>query len=336
MATIKDIANKLGISISTVSKGLNGASDVSNELRQTILDTAVEMGYTTKRMKKEEHKKLCIFIENIAYETPSDFGYDIVLGFKQAAFRDNWSVNVLPITPAFQRQEKYDTFMLKNGYSGGFLVSFSLEDAWMHQLENTKIPTALFDNFIKRNPNVAYVGTDSFEGIEAAIDHLVSLGHSKIAFLNGSQPSMVTDHRGQAFYDGMTSFQLPINPKLVAYSHYKPGEINKFVEYHVPRFLEEGATAVICATDLIAFHVMEECKKLSYHVPDDVSVVGFDDLPLSSYSLPPLTTIRQDRIDLGKCGYMALHSLMNQVSVSKNLLRPQFILRNSTAKAIDR
>ncbi len=336
MATIKDIANKLGISISTVSKGLNGASDVSDELRQTILDTAVEMGYTTKRMKKEEHKKLCIFIENIAYETPSDFGYDVVLGFKQAAFRDNWSVNVIPVTPAFQKQEKYDTFMLKNGYSGGFLVSFSLEDAWMEQLSGTKIPTALFDNFIKRNPYVAYVGTDSFEGIESSVDHLIRLGHSKIAFMNGSKPSMVTDHRGQAYYEAMALHGLSVNENMIAFSHYKPSAVYKFIQYHVPRFLEEGATAIICATDLIAFHVMEECKKLGYHVPNDISVIGFDDLPLSAHSVPPLTTIRQDRIELGKCGYMALHSLMNHVSVSKNLLRPQFILRNSTSKAIDR
>ena len=206
----------------------------------------------------------------------------------------------------------------------------------MSQLSATKIPTALFDNFIKRNPYVAYVGTDSFEGIEAAVDHLVRLGHSKIAFMNGSQPSMVTDHRGQAYYEAMASHNLAVNENLVAFAHYKPNAIYKFIQYHVPHFLEEGATAIICATDLIAFHVMEECKKLGYHVPNDVSVIGFDDLPLSAHSLPPLTTIRQDRIELGKCGYMALHSLMNHVSVSKNLLRPQFILRNSTAKVVDR
>ena len=68
MATIKDIANKLGVSVSTVSKGLNGASDISDELRQMVLDTAVEMGYSTKRSKKEENRKLCILIENMDYE----------------------------------------------------------------------------------------------------------------------------------------------------------------------------------------------------------------------------------------------------------------------------
>ena len=96
MATIKDIANRLGVSVSTVSKGLNGASDISDELRQMVLDTAVEMGYTTKRSKKVENRKLCIFIENMNYETIDEFGYDMVLGFKQNAFRRKWDVDILP------------------------------------------------------------------------------------------------------------------------------------------------------------------------------------------------------------------------------------------------
>lgn len=106
MATIREIAKKLGVSISTVSKGLNGANDISDELRQTILDTAVEMGYVTKRMKKEEHKKLCVFVENMEYESASEFGYDIVLGFRQAAYRDNWHVEVIPVNAEFQKKGK--------------------------------------------------------------------------------------------------------------------------------------------------------------------------------------------------------------------------------------
>lgn len=88
MVTIKDIANRLGISVSTVSKGLNGASDISEDLRQMVLDTAVEMGYQSKKMKKDENKKLCLFIENMEYETANQFGYEIILGFRQAAFRN--------------------------------------------------------------------------------------------------------------------------------------------------------------------------------------------------------------------------------------------------------
>lgn len=158
MVTIKDIANRLGISVSTVSKGLNGASDISEDLRQMVLDTAVEMGYQSKKMKKDENKKLCLFIENMEYETANQFGYEIILGFRQAAFRNGWSV----------------------------------------------------------------------------------------------------------------------------------------------------------------------------------SVVGFDDLPISSFLEPPLTTVRQERTELGKCGYAALSNLINHVSVSMTLLRPQLITRASTAPCAER
>lgn len=332
MATIKEIAQKLGVSISTVSKGLNGASDISTELRQTILDTAVEMGYVTKRMKKDEHKKLCIFIENMDYESASQFGYDIILGFKQAAYRDNWHVEVLPVTPEFQKQEKYDTFMLKSGYSGAFLVGFALKDTWMEQLPNTNIATALFDNFIRKNPNVAYIGTDSFEGIDTAIEYLVKLGHTRIAFLNGSLHSMITEHRQQAFYDSMASHQLIADEKLIANGYYVAESAKDFV----PSFLKNGATAIVCGNDLLAYGAMKECEKCGYRVPEDISIIGFDDLPFSARTVPSLTTIRQERSELGKCAYMALHSLMNHVSVSKTLLRPQFIVRNSTSKAVDR
>ena len=115
MATIKDIANRLGVSVSTVSKGMNGASDISDELRQLVLDTAVEMGYSSKRNKKIDNRKLCLLVENMDYEALDEFGYEIVLGFKQNAIKHKWDVDVIPVNPSIQMEEKYDTYLLKRG-----------------------------------------------------------------------------------------------------------------------------------------------------------------------------------------------------------------------------
>ena len=328
MATIKDIANRLGVSVSTVSKGLNGASDISDELRQMVLDTAVEMGYATKRSKKVENRKLCVFVENMNYETIDEFGYDLVLGFKQNAFRHKWSVDILPITPAFQEEEKYDTFLLKNGYCGAFLMGLALHDAWMKQLENTTMPTILLDNTILENPNVCYLGTDNYEGIALAVRHLVNLGHKKIAFLNGSLYSMVSDQRQEAFENAMKSVSLPIEEDLMAYGYY----VADSAKYHVPGFLAAGATAIVCGNDLIAKGVMEECVKRGFKVPEDVSVIGFDDLSIAATFDPPLTTIRQERNELGRCAYDILNSLIHHIPISKTLLRPKLIERESTAR----
>ena len=328
MATIKDIANRLGVSVSTVSKGLNGASDISEELRQMVLDTAVEMGYATKRSKKTENRKLCIFIENMNYASIDEFGYDIVLGFKQNAFRHNWDVDIVPITPTFQAEEKYDTYMLKNGYCGAFLVGFALHDEWMRQLEDTTMPTVLFDNFIANNPNVCYIGTDSYEGIGMAVNHLFKLGHRDIAFLNGSLYSMVSDQRQEAFESSMTELGLEIRPDLMARGYY----VSDSAKYHVPGFLAAGATAIVCGNDLIAKGVMEECVQRGFRVPEDISVIGFDDISLAATYNPPLTTIRQERNELGKCAYVILNSLIHHISISKTLLRPKLIERESTAR----
>jgi LacI family transcriptional regulator len=316
------------VSVSTVSKGLNGANDISEDLRQVVLDTAVEMGYTTKRSKKEEHRKLCIFIENMDYTTEEDFGYEIVLGFKQNAYRDSWQVNLVSAPPVFQGAEKYDTYLLKHGYCGAFLMGFALHDPWMQQLTDTTMPTVLLDNFIPGNPNVCSVGTDSYEGISMAVQHLAALGHRKIAFLNGSPHSMVSEQRQEAYEAAMCEADLPLNKRLTAYGYY----VSDSAKYHVPGFLSAGATAILCGNDLIAQGVIEECNKRRLRIPDDISVVGFDDIRAAALCDPPLTTIRQDRNALGKSAYVVLNALTHHIAISRTLLRPELIERASTGQ----
>ncbi len=326
MATIKDIANKLGIAVSTVSKGLNGASDISADMRQLVLDTAVEMGYASKKMKATGTRKVCIFIENMDYENIEQFGYEIIVGFKLAAARRHWDVTVVPTNLNMQTAEKFDTYMLKNGYSGAFLLGFTLHDDWVWQLSKTTVPTVLLDNYIERNTHVGYVGTDNYEGIDLAVSHLYNLGHRKIAFLNGSKNSMVSEQRHQSFVNSMTKHNIEPDENLIEYGYYVPD----CAKDHVPGFLQNGATAIMCASDLIATGVIVELQKRGLKVPEDISVIGFDDLPIAAQLSPSLTTIRQDRTDLGKSAFLLLDGLIHNVTISKLLLRAKFIQREST------
>lgn len=326
MATIKDIAEKLGIAPSTVSKGLNGANDISSELQQLVLDTAIEMGYKSKKMKKEENKSLCLLIKNMEYKKPDDFGYELILGFRQAALRDHWNVSII-LADEFMQTEKYDNFMLRNGFLGGFLLGFTLQDPWMQQLTSTSIPTVLLDNYINNNDQVGSVATDSHEGIELAIKHLQELGHTRIGFMNGERFSDVSEQRRQAFLDSMASHNIQIDPDLIAYSHFN----GSYVKEHIPHFIDHKATAIVCSSDLIAYNVIAEYQARGYRVPEDVSVVGFDDLASAESFTPPLTTIKQDRLNLGKDAYATLSWLLNGVSISKSFLRAKLIVRQSTA-----
>ena len=271
---------------------------------------------------------MVVLVENMEYAKASDFGFDLILGFRQGALRDNWAVDIVEVTPELQKKETYDRFMRKHKYHGAFLMGFALKDPWMQSLSTTTVPTVLLDNYISRNENVAYIGTDSHEGIDMAIEHLEKLGHKKIALLNGSMDSMVTTDRTDAYVSSMKSHGLEYTEDMIAYGYY----VEESAKYHTKGLLDTGATAIICGNDLLGIGVIKECERLGLKVPDDISVIGFDNLPISKTFDIPLTTIGQDRLDLGKNAYAGLYWLVQHVPISKSLLRPQLIIRESTSK----
>lgn len=325
MATINDIAAKLGISKSTVSKGLNNAEDVSEETRKKILETAVELGYINKRQHKKS-KKLCILIENMDYDTPNQFGHDIVLGFKQMAEPDGWTVDIIPISIDFQKLTPYDIFMMQGGYRAAFILGMSLLDPWMQEFRTSAVPTVLYDNYIKNNPNIASVGCDSQEGFELAVKHLVQLGHKKIGLISGPLDSYILQARYQAYLNALSKYNLEINENYIGLGYYVAESTKKYI----PRLLDEGVTAILFSHDVRAISAITECKDRGLRIPDDISIIGFDDLPMTAYTVPPLTTIRQDRTALGKCGFYALSCLLNKVTIGSILLRATLIVRGST------
>ena len=252
-----------------------------------------------------------------------------MLGFRQAAFKENWDVEVIPVSHDFQLRRPYDPFMLGRNISGSLLIGFELNDPWMQELVHTKVPTVLFDNYIRENPMCGSVGSDSDEGIRLAIDHLSELGHRKIAFLDGPTGSMVSESRMDAYKRSMEKHDLAYSNRFIAYEPYSM----EAASAHVAGFIDIGITAILCGNDTIAFGVLQECERLGMRVPEDISVIGFDDVPACEQSVPPLTTVRQDRLQLGKCCYYVLYALVNGVSLSRNLRRTTLTVRSSTAQA---
>ena len=326
MTTINDIAAKLGVSKSTVSKGLNNATDISDEMRKKILETAVELGYTNKRLLNRE-KKLCIIIENMDYATPNQFGYDLILGFRQMAEPDGWTVEIVPVDKDFQRGIPYGVFMIQNGYLGAFVLGFSLIDPWMTEFKTSKTPAVLYDNFIHNNPRIASVGCDSQEGFDQAVKHLFDLGHRKIGLISGPLESYVLKARYNAYINALSKLNLPIDDAYIGLGYY----VSDSTREHVQRMYDLGVTAIICSHDIRAISAITECMNRGIRIPEDLSIIGFDDLPMTVYTEPPLTTIRQDRLALGKTGYYAMSCLLNDAPISSVMLRAPLVVRGSTA-----
>lgn len=328
MATINDIAAKLGISKSTVSKGLNNATDISDEMRRRILETAVEVGYINKRAQKHE-KKLCIFVANMEYDTPNQFAHDIILGFKQKAEPEGWAIDIVDVNEDMQRKTPYDVYMMEHRYSASFVLGFSLVDPWMKEFRTTSIPTVLYDNYIKSNPNVASIGCDSQEGFDLAVRHLLKLGHKKIGLISGPPESYIMQARYNAYLNAIEKHGLEINDNYIGIGYFVAESTRK----HIPKLIANGVTAILFSHDARAISAITECKDRGIRIPQDLSIIGFDDLPMTEYTVPSLTTIRQDRISLGKCGYYAITCLINKVPIGSINLRATLVERHSTGPA---
>ena len=322
MVTLNDIAARLGISKSTVSKGLSNASDVSEELRRKILETAAEMGYSGRRTTK----KLCILVENMEYKETNQFGYDIIAGFLEMAQPDGWAVDVVPLTEDYQRTVTYQDFMLRGGWRGAFVLGFSLLDPWMKEFPSAQVPTVLYDNYIKENPYMASVSCDNGSGLAAAVRHLYDLGHRRIGLLSGPLDSFVLRERYNAYLSAMAECGLPVDKDLIGLCYYLTESARKYL----PKLIKKGATAILCSEDVRAMAAYTECNDRGLRIPGDISIVGFDDLPIAAYMDPPLTTVRQDRLALGKCGYFTLSCLLNDVAIDSIRLRAPLIVRGST------
>jgi len=326
MPTINDIAKKLGVSKSTVSKAFHDADDISETLRKKILETAVAMGYKKNRIRKNDPRKLCVLVEHLDWKDPAGFGHDVVLGFEQAAVLDGWEVEIPEISKEFQTQISYDAFMLSRSFQGAFALGFSLSDPWMEDFKTAGTPAVLHDNYIPQNPFVTYVGVNSEEGFDLAVSHLNRLGHTRIGYLGGDANSFIVRARFQAYLRAMERCKLPADQNLIGRSCF----ISECTSRHLPRLLKNGATAILCEHDQLANAVLVHCMELGVHVPKDVSIVGFDDTAFASCTTPPLTCIRQDQNALGRCGYYALTSLLHHTYISSLLLRAELIERRST------
>lgn len=331
MATLDDIAQALGVSKSTVSKALSGAKDVSKTMRQSVLEKAVELGYS-RGIRKSEAPRIAVFVSNMNYQLPEDFGYDIICGFRKAAEPAGFQVEIIDLDQKTQEASRYDEYMVYGNYSGALFLGLSLMDPWIRDFHTCRTPAVLYDNHISGNPNVTSIGVDNVEAMKMGVQYLKSLGHRRIGYLSSALDAHIFRQRFNAFFDAMTQCGIPAEPEVAGNSYH----ISDCMTIHLPRLLERGCTAIMCSHDILAHSTMIHCRERGLRVPEDISILGFDDIPLCRYTTPPLTTLRQNRSALGKSAFYAMSSLLNKVAISSLLLHPELVVRSScAAKAED-
>lgn len=290
-----------------------------------ILNTAVEMGYANRRVQKSGLRKMCIFAEEESFQSEDQFGYDLAMGFRVAAAQNGWQVSTSSHRLILDSPDPVDTFMLRHDFASGFFIKRHFSPNYLKSLTNTAFPLVLFEGEVD-NPWVGSVGNDHSRGILMAVEHLYRLGHRRIAMFNSGREYSLTQHREMAYRAALNAFHLEFDKSLLVY-YDNEGSIRPAID----QLLENGATAVLCAGNCISTSAMSQLLELGRRVPEEISILGFDDCPRARIRNYPLTTIRQDSFALGKAAFYMLEGLRNEIPMQNLVLRPNLVIQESTA-----
>ena len=322
--TIKEIAAELGLSASTVSKALNNASDISVETRTRVNNYARSIGFSLHR--NQESKRICVLFENMDSHSNSQVGYPVLTGFQQAANAYHYEVIIEHCSD--KNPPNLKKLCQENNFCGLMILGTKLNSAIIKELESTNIPAMLMDSYVK-NPKVACISSDNINSVAAIVEHLIGLGHRKIGFLGGDKDSIVTRERFSGYLIGLMEGDIEFNSSYVRYGNYTE---NCGLEA-ADDFAEMGVTAVVCASDLIAIGLISGLRKRGLHVPEDISVSGFDNLDVARYFTPSLTTVKQDFISLGENAFTLLRQAIKGNKTKRITIHTEPIFRDSTAPA---
>ncbi|AZT89554.1 LacI family transcriptional regulator [Caldicellulosiruptor changbaiensis] len=330
--TIKDIAKALGISPSTVSRALNNYSDINPETRDKVIEMAKKLNYVpnifAKGLVTNKTKRVGLFIEDLEREgIYGVFYYEILTSFRKAAMDNGYEVVLLSTTSEEQKRVHFDTVMQEKQLEGAFVMGLKTDDEYLNEIQKSTYPVVLLDIPIK-NSNIGYVTTNNLKGAQIATEHLIHLGHRKIGFLNGHKKAYVSQERLNGYILALSKNGISIDNELIVEGDFTEESGYKAADY----FLEKGVTAVFAASDMMAIGLIKRFKDLGVDVPAKVSIVGFDDISIARYITPTLTTIRQNKSEMGKSAFYLLLNLISKQPINHIVLEPELVKRESTAR----
>jgi len=346
--TIKDVATQADVSVGTVSRVFNNHSNVTDEIRQRVLKVASELGYygrstpdTTARPSGRSLKEIgFLYYSNLDMSIDGNVGVNpfwshILHGAENEARKSNMKMTYRTIcdvshSPQLLLSTIYDMKL------GGILLVGPTEPEMIKVIQTAKLPLVLVDNYVPRL-SVDAVLCDNFEGARQAVEYLIHAGHSQIAFIGGPTlegPRPINEvytieRRAAGYRTALLDAGIPVRYEL-----YESGDLTSEGGYNAcQRLLAKGASfsALFCANDATAIGALKALRDAGCRVPEEVSLVGFDDLDTALYLSPALTTVRVNKEALGSTAVknlLARAADMDAVSVI-SLLEVELVERDS-------
>lgn len=311
-ATIADVAAEADVSISTVSLVMNEKEGVSGATRERVLRAAEALGYVpthaARRLAMQRTGNVGFVVREDHFSRGEPFYTRVFLGTEfEARFR---SLYVLLTTiPARYAPREHTPRFLRERNVDGVLVAGKVDDAFIEQVKDHGMPVVLIDYESGSNPAVMI---DNQGGARAAVEHLIDRGHRRIAFLGAEMDHPGLRERLEGYRLALAAANLEVSTDLVvAETELRPTfQTGTELAARLAQ-IDPAPTAVFCVNDAVAFGVLEYARRNGLRVPEDLAVAGFDDVPEAGSSLPPLTTVRVFKEQLGELALRTLGDLID-------------------------
>ncbi len=329
---IRAVAAVAKVSIATVSRTINGSPLVSERLNQRVWQAIKQLNYLpnahARTLVSGRSRIFGIIVENIS----NPFFPDLISSFEAIAVANGYEILVSSTNSDPAVLAACARRMLERKVDGVAVMTFGEEEPVLDQLVNRGVPIVLAE-FKLNDPKASTILLDYLTGIRAAVCHLSDLGHRAIAFLAGPHKLHSAITRENDFRSAMQSADLPLEEKwVIECDHTLKGGVSGFEQLQK---LSSRPTAIVCSNDMTAIGVLRAAFMAGLRVPQDLSVIGLDDIDFAEFTLPPLTTIRLARADLARAAFDALRM---QAEDSRNpemkrefLVSTSLVVRDSTA-----
>lgn len=332
--SIEDIAKIAGVSHSTVSRALRNSPLISEVTRLRIQELARELNYIPNAIAQSLQMQRSNSIGLVVTSVADPFFGEVVRGVEEEAQKANLSVLLTASHNDPDRElAAIETFQHRR-VDGIIVADSRLDNGSKDQQPAVRIPTILINSQSEEQNNAYnFVTTEDSLGAQLAVEHLIDLGHTRIGYLGVGYRPRSNTLRLQGYRNALN--EAGITPAdnwmvMAAAGHQRHEADASVGQSLLPQLLTAGVTAIFCCNDMLAVGAMVACRELGVRVPDDLSVVGFDDIDLGKYVTPPLTTIHQPMFELGQNAMHMLLDLLDHREVKNKLLKPYLVIRESS------
>lgn len=328
--SLVQVARKAKVSISTVSRTINGTGKISEATQEHIRKVMRELGYKPNRVARRLRASggKCNLIGLIIPNIQNPFFADLARGVEDVAYKNNYAVLLCNYDEDFQKQQFYLDVMQAESVDGVILPPLHESDKAILKIVANGFSVVCVDRALT-GATIDKVVVDNRRGALEAVEHLLRKGHQRIGIISGPADSSTGRERLDGYKAALTAAEVAIDPELITHGDYKEESGRRLSEQLLSR--RNPPTALFVANNLMVIGALETIAARQLRIPKDVALVGFDDIPLAAVFNPPLTVVRQPAYEVGRSAAELLLRRIEEPqrpAVSVQLL-PELIVRKS-------